>query len=84
MSGQRFTVSAEFDTLDEALTLARRLDAEGLAVYVDLGMDDGGDGQGEPEPAPYRPPCDCDQSGSGYSLCRYCFDEQVGGEELGE
>ena len=28
----------------------------------------------------YRPPCDCDQSGSGFSLCQYCFAEQVGGE----
>jgi len=27
-----------------------------------------------------RPPCDCDQSGSGFSLCRYCYDEQVGGD----
>ena len=103
MSGaQRFTVSAEFETLDEALTLARRLDAEGLRVYVDLGLDDDGDGEGdgcahcgkagagwsspdgalcgECHNARLRPPCDCDQSGSGFSLCRYCFDEQVGGE----
>lgn len=28
----------------------------------------------------YRPPCDCDQSGSGFYLCSYCFAEQVGGE----
>lgn len=102
MSGQVFTVSAEFETLDDALTLARRLDAEGLRVSVDLGLDDGGDGEGdgcahcgksgagwsspdgalcgECHNARLRPPCDCDQSGSGYSLCRYCFDEQVGGE----
>jgi hypothetical protein len=151
MSGQRFTVSAEFDTLDEALTLARRLDAEGLAPTVDLGLDEeqhqhlldwrdcgkSGHEEGcyiaecrecgyqsadcdegdEPPAGTYgrtaqpcadcgeraggwhsprglicspchesslRPPCDCDQSGSGYSLCRYCFDEQVGGEEVGE
>lgn len=97
MSGQVFTVSAEFETLDDALALARRLDAEGLRVSVDLGIDDGDgcahcgkagagwrspDGAlcGECHNARLRPPCDCDQSGSGYSLCRYCFDEQVGGD----
>ena len=103
MSGaQRFTVEVEFDTLDEALTLARRLVDEGLNPTVDLGLDDEGDSEGggcadcgkagagwwSPRgmlcsachEAGLRPPCDCDQSGSGYSLCRYCFDEQVGGE----
>ena len=103
MSGaQRFTVEVEFDTLDEALTLARRLVDEGLNPTVDLGLDDDGDGEGdgcahcgkagagwsspdgalcgECHNARLRPPCDCDQSGSGFSLCRYCFDEQVGGE----
>ena len=34
----------------------------------------------EADNEPYRPPCDCDQSGSGYSLCSHCFAEQVGGE----
>ena len=34
----------------------------------------------EADNEPYRPPCDCDQSGGGYSLCTYCFAEQVGGE----
>ncbi len=110
-------MSAEFDTLDEALTLARRLDAEGMSPTVDLGLGDDGDGEDEPPAGTYgrtaqpcadcgeraggwhsprglicspchesslRPPCDCDQSGSGFSLCRYCFDEQVGGEEVGE
>jgi hypothetical protein len=32
------------------------------------------------EEAAARPMCDCDQSGSGYSLCRYCYAEQVGGD----
>ena len=27
-----------------------------------------------------RPGCDCDQSGSGFSLCSYCYTEQVGGD----
>jgi len=34
----------------------------------------------EKEDKPNRPPCDCDQSGGGYSLCSHCFAEQVGGE----
>jgi hypothetical protein len=32
------------------------------------------------EAAELRPMCDCDQSGSGFSLCSYCFAEQVGGD----
>lgn len=114
---QRFTVSVEFEALEEALHLARGLVDQGLAPTVDLGLGDDGDGDGDGEgdaPPPFnrearhcvdcgalglgswassrgmlcsacheaglRPPCDCDQSGSGYSLCRYCFDEQVGGD----
>lgn len=34
----------------------------------------------EADNEPHRPPCDCDQSGGGYSLCSHCFAEQVGGE----
>ena len=36
---QRFTVSVEFKTLDEALELARRLDAEGKSPTIDLGIE---------------------------------------------
>ena len=111
---QRFTVWVEFEALDDALALARRLDAEGLSPTVDLGLGDDGDEAGEveestpfdrkPQPcadcgarlgswassrgllcsacheAGLRPPCDCDQSGSGYRLCSYCYAEQVGGD----
>ena len=36
---QRFTVSVEFKTLDEALVLARRLDEEGMSPSIDLGIE---------------------------------------------
>jgi len=36
---QRFTVSVEFKTLDEALELARRLDEEGMSPSIDLGIE---------------------------------------------
>ena len=111
---QRFTVSVEFETLDEALYLARGLVDQGLNPSVDLGIEEDGDEVGEveestpfdrkPQPcadcgvrlgswassrgllcsacheAGLRPPCDCDQSGSGYRLCSYCYAEQVGGD----
>ena len=46
---QRFTVWVEFEALDDALALARRLDAEGLSPTVDLGLGEDGDEAGEVE-----------------------------------
>lgn len=103
-TSQRFTVSIEFETLDEALKLAHHWDGRAVSVSVDLGLDDDGAGDGNLVPCAHcgkagagwsspdgalcgechnarlRPPCDCDQSGSGYNLCRYCYEEQVGGD----
>lgn len=86
-------VGVSFDTGEQLDVSVAVVDHNDKRVYRNGEAEQGGEeilslakGDGytdeddEADNEPYRPPCDCDQSGGGYSLCSHCFAEQVGGE----
>lgn len=80
-TGEDLDVSvAIVDHDDERVYRVGEADQGGEEILSLVKGDGYTDEDDEADNEPYRPPCDCDQSGSGFSLCQYCFAEQVGGE----